>query len=133
MVQAKFGSFMKTDAPQQREPPRPPPDAASDAQEADGSERPRFPVVGVGASAGGLEAFSQFLTHLPADTGMAFVLVQHLDPKYESKLCDLLAKSTRMPVREAAHELLVEPNHVYIIPPNTTLSIAAGVLQLEPR
>jgi len=70
---------------------------------------------------------------LPDDTGMGFVLVQHLDPKHESKLGDLLAKSTRMPVQEAAQDLAVRPDHVYIIPPNTTLSIAAGVLRLEPR
>jgi two-component system CheB/CheR fusion protein len=92
-----------------------------------------FAVVGVGASAGGLEAFSQLLSALPDNTGMAFVLVQHLDPKHESKLSDLLAKATRMPLVEATHGLAVRPDHVYIIPPNTTLTIAQGVLQLTPR
>lgn len=108
-------------------------DDADATQEDERPENGTFPVVGIGASAGGLEAFSQFLAHLPDDTGMGFVLVQHLDPKHASKLGDLLAKSTGMPVQEAAQDLAVRPDHIYIIPPNTTLSIAAGVLRLEPR
>ena len=92
-----------------------------------------FPVVGVGASAGGLEAFTQLLSALPDDTGMGFVLVQHLDPKHQSSLGDLLAKMTRMPVVEALHGLAVRPDEVYVIPPNTTLTIAKGVLRLTPR
>src|SRR5262245_29061873 len=71
-----------------------------------------FPIIGVGASAGGLEAFSDLLAHLPDNTGMAFVLVQHLEPKHESRLRDILAKSTPMPVLEATHGMVVEPNHV---------------------
>jgi two-component system, chemotaxis family, CheB/CheR fusion protein len=117
----------------QRQTPEEPPDAADDATGDGRPENGSFPVVGVGASAGGLEAFSQLLAHLPDDTGMAFVLVQHLDPKHASKLSDLLAKSTRMPVLNAAHGLKVQPGRVYVIPPNTTLSIAEGVLRLEPR
>jgi two-component system CheB/CheR fusion protein len=105
------------------------PAATSDDQPEGGS----FPVVGVGASAGGLEAFSQLLSALPDNTGMAFVLVQHLDPTHESKLSELLAKATRMPLVEATHGLGVRPDHVYIIPPNTTLTIAQGVLQLTTR
>jgi two-component system, chemotaxis family, CheB/CheR fusion protein len=93
----------------------------------------RVPTVGIGASAGGLEAFGQLLAHLPADTGMAFVLIQHLDPKHASQLGDLLAKATAMPLLEAAQGLAVRPDHVYVIPPNTTLTIAGGVLQLAPR
>src|SRR5262245_39677954 len=73
-------------------------------------------VVGVGASAGGLEAFEQLLAALPADTGMAFVLVQHLAPKHESILSELLAKSSKMPVGEVHEGVSVEPNHVYVIP-----------------
>ena len=92
-----------------------------------------FPVVGVGASAGGLEAFTQLLSALPDTTGMAFVLVQHLDPKHESSLSGLLAKVTRMPVLEAVKGLAVRPDQIYVIPPNTTLTIAQGVLQLTPR
>ncbi len=92
-----------------------------------------FPIVGIGASAGGLEAFSHLLAHVPEQTGMAFLLVQHLDPKHESRLTDLLAKGTRMPVLEATHGLAVAPDHVYIIPPNTNMAIAQGVLQVTPR
>ncbi|HYH47115.1 MAG TPA: chemotaxis protein CheB, partial [Thermoanaerobaculia bacterium] len=73
------------------------------------------------------------LAHLPADTGMAFVLIQHLDPKHASQLGELLAKGTAMPLLEAAQGLAVRPDHVYVIPPNTTLTIAEGVLQLAPR
>ncbi len=92
-----------------------------------------FPIVGIGASAGGLEAFTQLLEHLPLDTGFAFVLVQHLDPQHESALTQLLARVTALPVREATHNLRVAANHVYIIPPNTSLGIARGVLKLQPR
>src|ERR1700704_3069073 len=92
-----------------------------------------FPIVGIGASAGGLEAFTQLLGHLPVQTGMAFVLVQHLDPHHESRLTDLLARATQMPVIEASQGLPVLPDHVYIIPPNATMAIAQGALQVTPR
>lgn len=90
-------------------------------------------VVGIGASAGGLEAFTQLLMHLPLDTGMAFVLVQHLDPDHESALTQILSRATAMPVGEAAHKQPLQANHVYIIPRDTNLSIRQGLLQLEPR
>ena len=92
-----------------------------------------FPIVGVGASAGGLVAFTELLTHLPLDTGMGFVLVQHLDPEHESALTQLLARATKMPVREITNNQRVEANRVYVIPPNTNLGIARGVLKLQPR
>ena len=92
-----------------------------------------FPVVGIGASAGGLEAFKQLLDHLPADTGMAFVLVQHLDPKHASILTELLSKTTYMPVTEVKDGMAVEPNCVYVIPPNTDMAIFHYVLNLLPR
>ncbi|HXT00756.1 MAG TPA: CheR family methyltransferase [Elusimicrobiota bacterium] len=92
-----------------------------------------FPIVGVGASAGGLEAFTQLLASLPPDSGLGFVLVQHLDPKHESALTGLLAKTTSMPVRQAIDGTPVMPNHVYIIPPNTYIKVAKGVLRLGPR
>lgn len=92
-----------------------------------------FPVVGIGASAGGLEAFTQLLKYLPVDTGMAFVLVQHLDPTHESILTELLSRGTPMPVGEVADGMRVEPNHVYVIPPNTNMAMAEGVLRLSPR
>ena len=83
-----------------------------------------FAVVGIGASAGGLEAASLLLGQLPGTTGMAFVLIQHLDPKHESNLGRILAKATPIPVQEATQGLAVQPNNVYVIPRNTTMTIA---------
>lgn len=94
---------------------------------------PRCPIVGIGASAGGLEAFTQLLNELPTDTGFGFVLVQHLDPLHESALAKLLARATAMPVSEVTDNLRVKANHVYIIPPNTSLGIERGILKLQPR
>ncbi|WP_017299188.1 chemotaxis protein CheB [Nodosilinea nodulosa] len=92
-----------------------------------------FPVVGIGASAGGLEAFTQLLTHLPPDTGMAVVLVQHLDPSQGSLLSDIIARTTSMPVQAITDGLAVAPNHIYVIPPNALLDIENGRLRLQPR
>ena len=91
------------------------------------------PIVGIGASAGGLEAFSLLLKQLPSTTGFAFVLVQHLDPQHQSALAGILARTTAMRVREVTNNLRVEADSVYIIPPNTSLGIAGGVLKLSPR
>ena len=85
-----------------------------------------FPIVGIGASAGGLEAFTQLLKNLPTDTGMAFVLVQHLDPDHDSALTELLSRATTLPVHEVTNDLTVAANHVYVIPPNMTLGISAA-------
>ncbi len=93
----------------------------------------RFPVVGIGASAGGLEAFRQLLSHLPTDTGMAFVLIQHLDPNQKSLLREILTRETAMPVIEAIDNLAVAANCVYVIPPNTKMTIEQGLLKLTPR
>jgi len=95
------------------------------------ASRPGCLVVGMGASAGGLEAFEQFFTHMPPDSGMAFVLVQHLAPDHASLLPELLAKYTRMPVQQIMTATPVAPDHVYVIPPDATLTIADGVLHLE--
>src|SRR6266705_5668569 len=95
--------------------------------------RDAFPIVGIGASAGGLEAFSELLAHLSGDAAMAFVLVQHLDPKYPSILSEILSRTTRMPVVEVTHGVRVEPGHVYVMPPNTSMIIVKGVLNLAPR
>ncbi|MEG4395637.1 chemotaxis protein CheB [Microcoleus sp. BROC3] len=92
-----------------------------------------FPIVGIAASAGGLEAFTQLLSHLPIDTGMAFVLIQHLAPDHKSLLSEILARTTQMPVNEVKDGIAVEPNQVYIIPPNTKMVLSKGVLQLSPR
>ncbi len=90
-------------------------------------------IVGVGASAGGLEAFTQLLKHLPTDTGMAFVLIQHLDPTHTSLLTELLAKKTTMPVTEIRDGMPVMPDRVYVIPPNTEMVLAGNCLKLSPR
>ena len=92
-----------------------------------------FPIVGVGASAGGLEALTELIKTLPANTGMGFVLVQHLAPTHVSALAEILARATGMPVVEVQAETPVEPNHVYVIPPDRGMIIVQGVLQLLPR
>ena len=98
-----------------------------------------FPVVGIGASAGGLAAFQAFFSGMPASTepGMAFVPVQHLDPNHESILAELIRRYTRMPVFEAADGMLLKVNCVYIIPPNHDMALLNGAIQLlspsEPR
>lgn len=95
--------------------------------------RINFPIVGIGASAGGLEAITALLKELPADTGMAFVLVQHLAPTHESMLSELLARETSMPVHEITDGMSIKPNHIYVIPPNANLGLLHGVLHLMPR
>lgn len=97
------------------------------------STKTPFPIVGIGASAGGLNAYSKLLKALPLDTGMAFVLVQHLDPKHASMLPELLGRTTLMPVIEISDGLHVEPNKVYVMPPNYSLAILHGRLHLMPR
>jgi two-component system CheB/CheR fusion protein len=96
-----------------------------------------FPIVGIGASAGGLEAFEAFFEQMPPDSGMAFVLVQHLDPDHESILVDLLKRATQMPVFQVTDGMTVQPDNIYVIPPNRNMALLNGVLQLleptEPR
>ncbi|MFD0740298.1 chemotaxis protein CheB [Lysobacter koreensis] len=88
-------------------------------------------IVGIGASAGGLEAFKSFFAHMPNDSAMAFVLVQHLAPQHTSLLAELVGRSTAMEVVEASDGERVQPGHVYVIPPDATLTIADGTLQLS--
>src|ERR1700733_10327601 len=90
------------------------------------------PVVGIGASAGGLEAFRELLTALPNDTGMAFVLVSHLSKTYKSMLTELLSKVTKMPVAEVRGHTPVLANHIYLISPNTTLVMEDHGLSAKP-
>lgn len=97
------------------------------------SARGSFYVVGVGASAGGLEALEVFFDSAPADSGMAFVVVQHLSPDYKSLMVELLSKRTRMPVRRADEGVAVEPNTVYLIPPRKNLEIQNGQLRLTDK
>jgi len=92
-----------------------------------------FPIVGVGASAGGLDAFRKFIENISEDSGMAYVLVQHLAPKYESLLPEILSKSTALPVHEITDDINLAPNNIYIIPENKILKTFDGKLKLEPR
>lgn len=92
-----------------------------------------LPVVGIGASAGGLRALQRFFGGLPKDTGMAFVVIVHLDPHHESQMAELLQASSAMPVRQVSRSLSVEPDHVYIIPPDKDLAMADGQLRVSPR
>ncbi|MBN1548164.1 MAG: PAS domain-containing protein [Syntrophaceae bacterium] len=96
-------------------------------------ETPLFPIVGIGASAGGLEAIEQFLRHVPENSGAAFVIVQHLDPTHKGIMTELLQRITGMHVFQVRDRMKVEPNAVYLIPPNRDMSILHGVLYLfEP-
>src|SRR5512132_740864 len=106
-----------------------PSDSAALPHEPVGPLQPNL-VVGIGASAGGLAAFTSFFEHMPPDSGMAFVLVQHLDPQQPSLLPELLASHTRMPVHPVVDRMVIAPNQVYLIPPNTTLTIDQGMLCL---
>ncbi|MBT0663702.1 PAS domain-containing protein [Geobacter pelophilus] len=96
-----------------------------------------FPIVGIGASAGGLEALEQFLRHVPQGNGMAFVIVQHLDPTHKGIMAELLQRTTAMEVLQVKDRMRVKPDCVYVIPPNKDMSILHGVLHLfaptEPR
>lgn len=118
-----------------RQPEAPKFSAAAAARSSpDGEAREAsFCVVGLGASAGGLEAFRQLLTALPADTGLGFVVVQHLAPTYASSLAEILSRSTPMTVIEVKDEPRVESNHVYVIPPGKTMVIVERNLKLQPR
>jgi len=118
-------------------PAKPPPLEVEPAAEANLDTRPKagFPIVGIGASAGGLAAFEAFFSGMPAETdpGMAFVLVQHLAPDHKSILSDLVKRYTRMQVFEVEDGMAVRPNCAYIIPPNRDMAFLDGTLQLlEP-
>ena len=92
-----------------------------------------FPVIGIGASAGGLEAFKKLIKSIPEKSGMAFILVQHLHPEYESALPEILQRETLVPIVEISNKVHVEPNHIYVIPSNKILTASDGILQLSSR
>ena len=116
---------------------QPPENVESSSNPADedglGADQDRIPVVGIGASAGGLEAVTQLLRSLPGDTGMAFVFIQHLDPAHESKLTEILTRAAPMVVHEIEDGQPVSANTLYVIPPNTSVTITSGILQMEAR
>jgi two-component system CheB/CheR fusion protein len=110
------------------------PDSASDARTEEAEPKLlSFPIVGIGGSAGGIEAFIELFQYLPDDTGMAFIVVSHLAPSHKSHLVEILAPRASMPVTEIQDQTHPEPNHVYVMPPNTVLRISQGVLDLTPR
>jgi two-component system CheB/CheR fusion protein len=90
----------------------------------------QFPVVGIGASAGGLEAFKSFLQTIPEKSGMAYVFVMHLSPDHESYLPEILQKSTKIPVKSIEDNVKLDPDHIYVIPPDKMLTSVDGVLKL---
>ena len=92
-----------------------------------------FHIVGIGASAGGLDSLERLFTHLPTDTGMAFVVLQHLSPDFKSLMDELLSRRTQMPIRQAEHDMAVEPNTVYLLPPMKEMIIRQRRLLLNDR
>ncbi len=114
----------KKASPRARRGTQSPEKSAAARQQSGASKREpaAAPIVAIGASAGGLDAFKRFLAAAPLDSGMAFVLVPHLDPTHESLMVELLAKQTRMPVHEASEGMAIEPDHVYVIPPGKYLA-----------
>jgi two-component system CheB/CheR fusion protein len=105
--------------------------SSPNTENTESAARPLQAVVGMVASAGGLEAFKQFFQAMPAGSGVAFVLIPHLDPKHESLMAPLLAKQTAMPVAEARDGQRIEADHVYVIPPNRYLTLHQGIVQLS--
>jgi two-component system, chemotaxis family, CheB/CheR fusion protein len=97
------------------------------------SDWPPFPLVAVGASAGGLEAATQILDTLPAKPGVAIVIVQHLSPKVASLLPELLAGHSKLPVHQVTDEMRIEPDHIYVIPPDRQMALQDGHLRLQAR
>jgi len=93
-----------------------------------------FPVAGkLGASAGGLEAFTLLLAHLPKDSSIAYVFIPHLDPKHESLMHEILSRKTSIPVSEAKEGMRVLQNHIYVIPPDKNISLVDGAIKLSSR
>ena len=114
------------------EAPGPEADTEEVAAPLDFSDRAKqsFPIVGIGASAGGLQAISEFLKAMPADSGMAFIIVQHLPPDRDSLMVEILSRHTAMPVRQIEDAMSVDPDHVYVIRPGYTVTVGGGVLHL---
>ncbi|ENO88027.1 chemotaxis protein CheB [Thauera aminoaromatica] len=118
-------------SPRTKSPPAPA--ATTGAEPRDDAPATPFPIVGIGASAGGLEALEQFLGKVPPSSGLAYVVVQHLDPTHKGMIVELLQRATAIPVTQVEDGVKVAPDHVYVIPPNRDLSILHGALYLlEP-
>jgi chemotaxis response regulator CheB len=92
-----------------------------------------FLIVGIGASAGGVQALKEFFEHLPKKTGMAYVVILHLSPDHDSRLAEVLQSSTEMPVKQVTEKIKVEPDHVYVVPPNQHLAMQDGAIIVSPN
>ncbi|MDK2979125.1 MAG: two-component system, chemotaxis family, CheB/CheR fusion protein, partial [Bacteroidales bacterium] len=112
---------MKSKKPKSKETPK---------ENKPGTVTSHFPIVCIGASAGGLEALEQYLVNVPANSGMAYIVIQHLDPTHKGMLPELLQRITKMKVMQVKDRMPVKQNIVYVIPPNKTMSILKGVLYL---
>ncbi len=119
-----------TGIPMNRKRPAPSSCISPSDEAPDNIHNAHIPIVGIGASAGGLESFEQFFRHMPTDAGIAFILAPHLDPDHESMLADILGRNTAMPVVEARDLMTIEADHVYIIAPNREMSIFHGQIHL---
>src|SRR5688572_13863132 len=108
-------------------------EVARSAIEGGESRHDPFPIVAVGASAGGLAPTGELLRELGSEPGVAVIVLHHLDPLHESSLVDILSRSTPLPLEAATDGTRVEPNHVYVMPPNAGLLISRGRLNLVPR
>lgn len=121
--------------PESRSPPngagRPRSSGRPDSSRPPSQDSIDFPIVGIGASAGGLDACRKLVSGLPTGSGMAFILIQHLDPTHESMMVDLLTGHTSMVVTQASDGMTIEPEHLYVIPPGPYLSVGDGVLHLS--
>jgi two-component system, chemotaxis family, CheB/CheR fusion protein len=104
--------------------------SVNESKETNDWAQSKFPIVGIGASAGGLEALEQFLGSVPEISGMAYVVIQHLDPTQKGMLPELLQRITKIQVLQVKDRMKVKPNCIYVIPPNTSMSVFKGVLHL---
>lgn len=129
----KSGSNRKKKIPELTSQQVPEESKLEDVKSTSSTHGASFPIVAIGASAGGLEAFSNLLRALPSDPGLALIFIPHLDPTHESAMVELLARTTRMPVRQAAEDMRVQVNTVYVLPPNSDMNISEGVLHLVRR
>src|SRR5665213_1275651 len=116
-----------------RKLPKPVEKGPSPASPLEAKKTDSFPIVGIGASAGGLDAFKELLAALPENGGMAYVLIPHLDPDHQSVLTEILSRVTKMPVAQVQAGVAVARDHVYVIPPNKTLGISGGKFVLSER
>ncbi|MEM8865339.1 MAG: chemotaxis protein CheB [Planctomycetota bacterium] len=119
---------MSSDAPTQSDT-----ESSSAAEPRPAAGRPGFHIVGVGASAGGLDAIERLFDNMPADTGMAFVIVQHLSPDFKSLMDELLSRHTSMPIHRVEDGMQVEPDHIYLIPPKKNMVLSEGKLLLTDQ